>query len=254
MNDDFLTRFRKPPRAEFEADLYRRISKPMTVSTTYFSRRRLALTFAAVLLVLTVTLAASPGARAMAANLLRQIGVMTLSERPVGEPVLIAPPSPEQLALAEATATPIVPAALSGTPLDVAVAQAGFQPYLPGYLPTGFNQVELVAAEYVDDYGLGHGMGIFVTYLSPTDGYLAVQTTGFDERTQDVPMGGRTMTDVVVNGQPGVWIEALPFESSLTSSQSINMLLWSENGFVLAVQADQLPLADVLKIAESLSQ
>lgn len=253
MNDDFLTRFRKPPRAEFEANLYRRISKPMTVSTTYFSRR-LALTFAAVLLVLTVALAASPGARAMAANLLRQIGVMTLSERPAGEPVLIAPPSPEQLALAEATATPIAPASLSGAPLEVAIAQAGFQPYLPGYLPAGFTQVELVAAEYVDDYGLGHGMGIFVTYLSPTDGYLAVQTTGFDERTQDVPMGGRTMTDVVVKGQPGVWIEALPFASSLVSSQAVNMLLWSANGYVLAVQADQLPLAEVLKIAESLSQ
>lgn len=225
----------------------------MTVSTTYFSRR-LALTFAAVLLVLTVALAASPGARAMAANLLRQIGVMTLSERPAGEPVLIAPPSPEQLALAEATATPIAPASLSGAPLEVAIAQAGFQPYLPGYLPAGFTQVELVAAEYVDDYGLGHGMGIFVTYLSPTDGYLAVQTTDFDERTQDVPMGGRTMTDVVVKGQPGVWIEALPFASSLVSSQAVNMLLWSANGYVLAVQADQLPLAEVLKIAESLSQ
>lgn len=254
MNDDFLTRFRKTPRAEFEADLYRRISKPMSTSTTLFPRRRLALTFAAVLLVLAVALAASPGARALAAGFLRQIGVLTLSERPAGEPVLIAPPSPEQLALAEATATPIAPAALSGTPLEVAVAQAGFQPYLPGYLPAGFTQVELVAAEYLDDDGIGHGLGIFATYLSPTDGYLAVQTTGFDERTQDVAMGGRTMTDVTVNGQPGVWIEALPFESSLVSSRTINMLLWSENGFVLAVQADQLPLADVLKIAESLSQ
>ncbi|GIK57191.1 MAG: hypothetical protein BroJett015_28540 [Chloroflexota bacterium] len=254
MNDDFLTRFRKTPRAEFEAALYRRISKPMTASTTLYPRRRLALAFAAVLLVLALALAASPGARAMAAGFLRQIGILTLSERPAGEPVLIAPASPEQLALAEATATPIVPASLSGAPLEVAVAQAGFPPYLPGYLPAGFTQVELVAAEYVDDSGIGHGMGIFATYLSPTDGYLAIQTTGFDERAQDVPMGGRTITDVVVNGQPGVWIEALPFASSLVSSQAINMLLWSENGYVLAVQADQLSLAEVLKIAESLSQ
>ncbi|MCL4266794.1 MAG: DUF4367 domain-containing protein [Anaerolineae bacterium] len=226
----------------------------MSTSTTLFPRRRLALTFAAVLLVLAVVLAASPGARALAAGFLRQIGVMTLSDRPAGEPVLIAPPSPEQLALAEATATPIVPTSLSGTPLEVAIAQAGFSPYLPGYLPAGFTQVELVAAEYLDDEGIGHGMGIFATYLSPTDGYLAVQTTGFDERAQDVAMGGHTMTDVTVNGQPGVWIEALPFESSLVSSRAINMLLWSENGYVLAVQADQLPLAEVLKIAESLSQ
>ena len=92
MNDDFLTRFRKTPRAEFEADLYRRISKPMSNSTTLFPRRRLALAFAVMLLVLAVALAASPGARALAAGFLRQIGVMTLSERPAGEPVLIAPP------------------------------------------------------------------------------------------------------------------------------------------------------------------
>lgn len=260
MNDDFLTRFRKSPRPEFAATLYKRISRPMSMSTSkpmsrsLFPRQRLAFVFAAVALMLAATLIVSPKARTLAAGLWNQISVLTFSDRPVGEPVLIEPATAEQVALAQATATPMAAASLEGTPLEVAIRSAGFQPYLPGYLPSGFVEVETVAAEYVDDDGVPTGMGIFTTYVSNSDGYLAIQTSRFDGRAQDIPTGGTSLTDVTVNGQSGVWIEGLPFESNLTPSRTLNMLLWEQGEFVLAIQADQLSLSEVLRIADSLSQ
>jgi len=254
MNDDFLNQFRESPRPEFAASLYQRISKPMSTYTTVTSRRRLVLTFTALVATLTFILIASPNARVLAANFLRQIGVLGLSDRPAGSPVLIASPSPEQLMMANATATPILTASQTGTPLEKAIAEAGFQPFLPGYLPSGFSQVSIVTAEYLDDQQIGHGMGIFADYVSGANGYISIQTNRFDGREQDIPTGGLTVTDVTVNGQSGVWIEGMAFESPLSPSSTINMLLWQEGDYTLAVQADQLPLEEVLKIAESLSQ
>lgn len=254
MNDDFLNQFLEPPRPEFAASLYQRISKKMNTQSKALPFRRLAVTFAVLVAMLTITLAASPGARALATDFLRQIGVLGLSERPAGEPVLIESPSPEQLAQAEATSTPFSPSSQSGTPLERAVAEAGFQPFLPGYLPAGFSQVSIVAAQYVDDQQVGHGMGVFADYVSSTDGYISIQTSRFDGRSIDVPTGGLSVTDVTVNGQTGAWVEGLAFHSPHSSSQTINMLLWQQGDYVLAVQADKLPWEEVLKIAESLSQ
>lgn len=254
MNDDFLNQFREPPRPEFAVSLYQRISKNMNTQAKLSTPRRLALTFTALAAALTFILIASPEARVLAQNFLRQIGVLTLDSRPAGEPVLIAPPSAEQLAQVGATATPLAPASQAGTPLDRAVAEAGFLPFLPDYLPEGFTQVSIVAAEYLDDQQIGHGKGIFADYRSESGGYLSIQTNIFDGRALNIPTGGLSVTDVSVNGQAGVWIEGLTFHSDLTPSKTIDMLLWQQGDFVVAIQADQLPLEEVLKIAESLSQ
>ncbi|MFT3891928.1 MAG: DUF4367 domain-containing protein [Anaerolineales bacterium] len=254
MNDDFLNQFREPPPPEFAASLYQRISKKMIAQPKVLMFRRLAVTFSVLLAVLTITLAASPSARVLAANFLRQIGVLGLSDRPAGEPVLVASPSPEQLAQAGATSTPFSPSSQTGNPLEKAIREAGFQPFLPGYLPDGFTQISVVAAEYLDDQQIGHGMGIFADYVSSAGGYLSIQTTRFDGRTIDMPTGGLSVTDVTVNGQTGVWIEGLAFHSPHSSSKTINMLLWQEGDYVLAVQTDKLPLDEVLKIAEGLNQ
>jgi hypothetical protein len=136
MKDDFLYKFQKPPRKEFAAALYKRISQPMFTKTASM-RYRLAYTFAAILIALTITLTFSPTARVLAANFLRQIGVLNLSDRPAGDPVLIASPSPEQVAQAQATATPITPPSETKSKLETAVAQAGFLPFLTNELPQG---------------------------------------------------------------------------------------------------------------------
>ena len=255
MNDDFLNRFRQPPPPKFAADLYQRISKPMYTPQPIFTRQRVGYAFASLLVLFTLTFTVSPSARAYAADVLHQIGLLTFSSRPVGEPVVIAPPTADQIASASATATPIVPPDQAATPLDIAQARAGFAPYLPTYLPEGYQAAEINALEYIDDWYVGYGMGIFATYLAPNGGYLAIQTTRFDQqRAQDIPLGDYPTAEVMVNGQTGVWIEGLPLTSSHTASTTINMLVWNENGMMLAIQTDRLPLEEVLAIAASLRQ
>lgn len=252
MNEDFLTSLRQQPRPEFAAALYQRISNPMLTKT--YVRRRLILASTAFAATLLVVLTVSPGARALATDFLHRIGVLSIGSRPVGDPVLIASPPPEQLAQAAATATPMSPASQSGTPMENAIAQAGFLPFLPGFLPEGYSQQSVVAGEYVDDYQVPYGMGIFVDYRGEEGEYLSIQTSRFDGREQDVPMGGTRVTETMVNGQAGVWIEGIPFRSPFSASQEMSMLLWEQGDYVLSIHTDQLSLEEVLQIAESLSQ
>jgi len=70
MNDDFLTRLREPPRPEFAASLYERISRPERRPSVH-SRIRFAGAAAAALLVVLVLLLTSPHVRALAQEVLR---------------------------------------------------------------------------------------------------------------------------------------------------------------------------------------
>jgi hypothetical protein len=108
---------------------------------------------------------------------------------------------------------------------------------------------DLTAAQYLDNGQVPYGWGIFATYRTAEGDYLSIHTNRFDGRQQDVPMGGRQITDVQVNGKPGVWIEDLPF-----SGETINMLLWEMDGYVLAIQSNQLSLEEVLELAQTLKQ
>lgn len=247
MKDDFLYKFQKPPRKEFAAALYKRISQPML--TKPVTLRRLSFALVILLTALTLTLTFSPTARVLAANFLRQIGVLNISDRPAGDPVLITSPSPEQAAQAQATATPITPPSETKSELEIAVAQAGFLPFLTNQLPQGYVLDDIVAAQYLDDQQVPHGWGIFATYRTADGGYLSIHTNRFDGRQQDVPMGGRQITDVEVNGKPGVWIEDFP-----SSGETIDTLLWEVDGYVLAIQSNQLTLEQVLELAKALRQ
>lgn len=247
MKDDFLYKFQKTPRKEFAAALYKRISQPMLTKTV--SMRRLSFAFVILLTALTLTLTFSPTARVLAANILRQIGVLNISDRPAGDPVFIASPSPQQAVQAQATATPIAPPSEIESESGAAVAQTGFLPFLTDELPQGYVLDNIVPAQYIDDQQVPYGWGIFATYRTTDGGYLSIHTNRFDGRQQDVPMGGRQITDVQVNGEPGVWIEDLP-----SSGETIDMLLWEVDGYVLAIQSNQLTLEQALELAKALRQ
>jgi len=253
MKDDFLYKFQKSPRKKFVADLYKRISKPMLSKPKTPMAVRFGYAFTVLLFFLTLTLVTSPAIRVQAAEFLRQIGVLFISDRPVGEPVLISSPSPDHAALANATATPIsaLPATLS--PLEAAISQAGFYPFLPDQLPQGYALDEVVAAEYLDDEHIPHGMGIFITYRTADGGFISIHTNRFDDREQDIPMGGQKITDVLVNNSPGVWIEDFPSRVG-DSVEEIDMLLWEDGEYVLSIQSNRLSLDEVLELAISLQQ
>jgi hypothetical protein len=253
MKDDYLYKFQKSPRKEFAVNLYQRISKPMFTQPKAFLRSRFAYAFTILVLSLTLTLIASPAARVFAANYLSQIGVLNISDRPVGELVFIASPSPEQAALANATATPIPPTLGTMSPMDAAVFQAGFIPFLSNDIPEGYTLDDVIAAEYLDDDQIPYGMGIFVTYRSENGGYISLHTNLFDNRQQDLAMGGQKITDVVIKGAPGIWIKDFPSQVG-TSTEKIDMLLWENGEYVLSIQSNHLSLDEVLKLAESLKQ
>src|SRR5689334_11901520 len=74
MSDDFLTRHRKAPRRKFEAALYKRISTPMETQPKFRAIRTFAFSTAALVIIATGTLIVSPQARALADDIMRQVG------------------------------------------------------------------------------------------------------------------------------------------------------------------------------------
>lgn len=247
MNDDFLTRQRRSPRPEFAAALYRRITEPVNPQPVWFRWRRPALAFGIGLLALALVAAATPPARAWAATVLRQIGLISVVETasPPADLDPNAPPPP--------TSTPIPadrPAVL--TTVEQISKEAGFQPLVPAHLPQGYAQADLGAMEYLNDAFRSEGMGTFFRYEAANGvHFLEVQQSRFTgDAPQELVVGDVPVVDVVVRGTDGVWLERLP-QVGLPNSP-INMLLWWEDGFAFAIQSDILGLDDLLAVAESL--
>lgn len=70
MNDDFLIRFRKPPRPEFAVALYKRISQPMNTKNAHLRSRLLTVSVSAMLLAIAL-LFSNPRVQAFAQEILR---------------------------------------------------------------------------------------------------------------------------------------------------------------------------------------
>jgi len=137
MNDDFLTRYRKPPPREFSAALYERIHSPMnTQRNIIFRRLTIAVAFSLALLA---ALAFSPSARAAFNNLIRQVGGITY----IG---------PEETT-SQATPAPGEEYTIQEETLSLAEAQAKL-PYaisLPTWAPEGFDISDTVLITYFSE-------------------------------------------------------------------------------------------------------
>jgi hypothetical protein len=129
MNDDFLYKFRKPPRHEFAAALYQRIAKPMKTTSRTRTLRALALAFSMLVLVAGV-LFFSPSTRAMADSVIRRIGgVIFVQATPQAGPAT----SGEDMAGQRARLSPEQEAAMQQTKIasraeDMAGPQATISP------------------------------------------------------------------------------------------------------------------------------
>jgi hypothetical protein len=254
MNDDFLKKYRKPPRPQFAAELYERISEPMETQPKLLYRRRTALAMASIGLILILAILISPPVRAFADQVLRQIGVFTLVDESAragaGEPV-DAPPVP--------TAEP--PAAgQSRRATDAAGAGslAGFTVLAPTYLPDGYIQEGTWSVQ-------PQGAGVIVV-----NGYRSAEGEHFlllnqyrygpgDSFEQSYAQNEKVQ-DATVRGHPGAWITgrlmtdpargAQPGEPALGPT---NWLLWEENGVNYTLFGDVLGLEEMQKIAASLA-
>ncbi len=175
MNDDFINLFEKPkpPRSEFTAALYQKITQPVKTTPRTYLLRYVALSIAMVAMVLTVWFF-SPSARAFADSIIHQF---------------------------------TKGGALIQTTTDAAQAShlAGFTVLAPAYLPTGYvisNQPG--AWTVVHDQG---GVMVDISYeKNSTATYLSIseQKNWPAELGTLINLPGKQ--DVTVRGQPGVWI------------------------------------------------
>lgn len=252
MNDDFLTRFRRSPRPEFAATLYKRINHPMSTTNSTFppAVRRVALALGVLLVLLTTTLVVSPAARAFSQTVLRQVGLITFTAETMPEPDERPLPTPN------ATSTPIAfPRPQYASELEQVTSEAGFQPMLPAYLPEGYQQDKLVAMEYLSDASEHVAWGTSARYVT-ADGlqYLDVQQARFNT-AQEFPIGDTPIVDVTVRGHEGVWLEqALEAPEAIAEPpyNQVSILLWDEDGYTISIFTNSLPLEELLKVADSL--
>ncbi|HEY1016439.1 MAG TPA: hypothetical protein VGE07_27260 [Herpetosiphonaceae bacterium] len=218
-------------------------------------RRRALTTFAiAAGLLLALTLSIAPGRSALAA-MLRQIGLIRVTDEPTVADELDGQPMPFWDPEAPAPTPLPAPTVLS----DSAAEQAfGAAVYEPGWLPAGFGlQVREVL-------GGAAGATALAFYTNPAQGgdtgpafVKLSQTSGDPAQASSLAIGQAPTSDVTVRGQAGLWVDqaALMFKAdgagNITGA-GINLLIWSEGANTFVLESNQLGQADLLAIAEAL--
>jgi hypothetical protein len=259
MNDDFLTRLRKPPRREFANELYKRINKPMSEERTRYNPflfRRAALAVGVLGLLLLFTLLVSPAGRAFADEQIRQIGAL-IFRRLDADPASpeAAPTQPQPTVPAPGDTNPPQNATL----LEDASRLAGFTVIAPNYLPEGY-QVASVWSIDRQESGIyvvssfrnaAKNQFLLLNQIQYAPGASFEQTYGDNEQ----------LFDVRVRGQDGVWItgrlmtdptDHTPDPHAEPKLYPTNWLVWSEGDLTYALFGNDLSQAEMIRIAESL--
>jgi hypothetical protein len=232
MNDDFLTRFRKPPPRDFAAQLYKRINTPMNSPKQLVMRR---FSFAAAIcLTLLAALAFSPGALAAVSSLIRQIGGITFLGPEETTSQVIATPGEEVI-----TPEDIVS-------LSEAREKLPFQLSLPTWAPDGFVMGSSVRISYFQN---GFTPAIINWYGSDPD-------LGNIELMVGQPVKWLVDTDhlqeVEVNGQPaglvgGAWND----DTGQWDREADLSLTWMKGDVMYKLSSPGAAVEDLIRMAES---
>ena len=243
MNDDFLKKYYKPPRKQFAADLYQRITTPMDTQPRFLKLQRVLLASAALFAILVVALFVSPPARAFAMQLFRQIGVFTFVEVTEEQPGINPSPMPP-------TAEPPVEGMVEWAASPAEASElAGFVVYSPADLPAGY--------EMTGEWSLmdqGNGRVVVSKYQDAGGHYLMLNQYRYGEgdHYEQSYADNEKVTDVTVRGQPGVWIEGRMVGESSGALAPTLWLMWEEGGVNYTLFSDALSKEAMLKTAESL--
>jgi hypothetical protein len=243
MNDDFLNQFRKAPRTEFAAMLYKRISKPMQTQTKHLVPRFAALTLS-LFTVLIMALLFSPSARAFAQGLLKQIGGYAFTQG-VPDPIDASRvPIPINM-IETSTRTRIEINSNSNFANDPVTAGdlAGFTVLVPSYLPAGYTPME--GGWRITT--MSNSTAVTNGYFDGTKHYVLIAQWKVGEGDEK-SFTRDEIIDVTVRGQNGVW---LPPASSDNRSSA---LIWDEDGITYSIISNALSLDEALMVAESLGQ
>jgi len=282
MNDDFLYKFRKPPRREFAEALYQRITKPMKTTPRNRNLRFLGVAVA-MFAILAGVLFFSPSTRALADNIIRQIGgIIFVQATPqpgstdngkemAGQQATV---SPEQQAAIQQTKMAFVadatPQADGGQKanqqnndqpvLDAGAVsqQVGFTVLAPAYLPDGYTassagwklSSEIPSGDAINRINVKAGLlgvteGAFINYVNQSAGGILTLEEFKAQPGQSKTVDIPNIEDVTVRGQSGAWISDMG---------GMSFLAWEENGITYLVVGNPLSQDEALKVAESLGK
>jgi hypothetical protein len=243
MNDDFLKKYYKPPRAAFAADLYRRISQPMQTKPKFLILRRAALASLLLLALLAVTLVVSPPARAFARQLFRQVGVFTLVDLSAN------PEAAGALAVSPTAQPPSTDAVVMAQDAAEASLLAGFAVYSPDYLPQGY---ALSGAWSLMEQG--SGKVVVSRYQDAGGHFLLINQSRYaaGDHFEQSYAANEQVTDVTVRGGAGVWIEGRLMGDEPAALLPTSWLMWEQDGVNYTLISDALSQKEMLQVAESL--
>ncbi len=252
-NNDLLPIARNLADADFSADSRIReslrtklLNQQRPNSAFRPSLRRLETVAAVLVLVFAATLTIPP-LRALAQEVLAQVGFITLTNA-----------QPE--AVLALTATPVSAGSGQAAPnltLDQAETMFGAPIYVPSYLPTGYILTNTTALK--DQVSTSYSPDSDPSY--PHTLWLIQFKQGGS--TSPYAVGNTPIMDVKIGDLSGEWVENAPIgnrptKNGGTETMPINLLTWKDDNKVFWMESfsltddQRLPLDEMLKIAESL--
>lgn len=235
MSDDFLTRFRKPPRRGFSEALYERINIPMNAQRKFPFRR---LTFAASLCIaLVAALAFSPRVRAAFNDLVIEIGGMTFFESDESESH--ATPLPESMIT-------IVPEEI--LPLAEAQARLPYTISLPTWVPDGLKMSGSVRISYFP----GGPPQAQLTWYGSDPNVSHINLVIFGKRVSWL-VDTDSVEEVEVNGQPAALVGgSWDYDTGRWNSEVALTLSWMKGEEMYQLHSTGAATEDLIRMAESI--
>ena len=250
MNDDFLNRFQKSPRAEFESALYLKINKSLRTSKSKVVLRRLSLSISIVLAIFALTVIFVPTARAAVQSVISKIAGLyfdEVTENPITcDPMECLPPDE-----------------FDSMTLEKAQAVLPFTFNLPTWTPEG--------------YWLNPSVKVYKTYTENDSIQIEWLKTGFTTENHEdyvqqmaltampeqeeypaAKVGVGSVSEIKINDQPAALIRGAWELFNKNWNGDATQLTWARNGvrYVLAVgfiePATVISDEDVIRIAESI--
>lgn len=214
-----------------------------------------------------------PPVRAFAQELVQMIGNFVFINEPTDAEKYVAsmqsgtPTSSPDPLMAGNTNSQVFESALLSA--EEASAKAGFTVYVIGDMPESYTldtrDVLFTGQTITADTSFRAELDPPLQDGLQSDAIIALEQTQTNENTDPWITGTGDIAVVEVNlrGVKGVWIEQIPIypfqnEQGEWEYSRWNQLIWSENDFTFVLQTnvptDLLSLADMLKIAESITQ
>lgn len=266
--DRFLHEYRHEPDAQFAANLHRRLQALDTAPAQprrWFwsrwarrdaqeSRRHLAwkprLAVAFMLLALLVGAATISPLRALATDILQQLGILsitndpTMTERDLAQPYDPNAPQSEGIWLSGIGPFPSA-AELSD--------QVGFAVYAPEWLPDGTSIIDRDALPLNGPPGRFSSVTLIGASAQAAPISLSQQPLETVVATE-IPVGSAATSRVSVGDNEGVWIERTAWASRGSDVVYLDVLIWNADGFTFTLTSEPgIGLATLTAIAESLA-